>query len=181
MIWGLRKIKQAHVIIDLVDKRKVRKLAEVGVWRGGTCRTVLRKRSSSIQEYWAIDSWSYLKKGVGTRKEQRVTDEQWENCYRRVCKFMTFFPQLHVLRMSSIEASKLFPKNYFDLVFIDANHRYKFVKADIEVWLPLVREGGFLIGHDYTFGNKYIGVRQAVGESFGEDFKVRGACWIKEI
>jgi len=57
----------------------------------------------------------------------------------------------------------------FDLIFIDAAHAYEDVKADIERWLPYVREGGLLVGHDYD-ANEFPGVARAVQEIFGFDF-----------
>ena len=40
------------------------------------------------------------------------------------------------------------PKTY-DLIFIDADHRYESVKRDIRLAIPLLRDGGILCGHDY--------------------------------
>ena len=47
--------------------------------------------------------------------------------------------------------------------------------ADIEAWLPHVRPGGILCGHDYNFA----GVMKAVKE-FGHDASI-GAVWYKRI
>lgn len=49
------------------------------------------------------------------------------------------------------------------LVFIDGDHSYPAVKADIEAWWPLIKEGGgILCGHDY--GGGWEGVKRAVDE-----------------
>lgn len=48
------------------------------------------------------------------------------------------------------------------MCFIDANHTYPYIKADILNWQPLLAEGGLLCGHDYS--SDYPGVIQAVNE-----------------
>lgn len=65
---------------------------------------------------------------------------------------------------NSVVASQTYPPGHFDLVFIDADHEYPAVKQDIECWLPLVRPGGTLAGHD--FAARHPGVMQAVRERF---------------
>jgi hypothetical protein len=53
-----------------------------------------------------------------------------------------------------------------DLVFIDGDHRYDYVKVDIENSKPLIREEGILCGDDYCI-DEYPGVTKAVVENFG--------------
>lgn len=80
-----------------------------------------------------------------------------------------------VLRESSLEAAKriaCLPEIRFDFVYIDANHKYSFVRDDIAAWAPLMRSGGLLCGHDYLQGVCWpgpkddfdYGVKQAVDE-----------------
>jgi len=49
-----------------------------------------------------------------------------------------------------------------DFVFIDGDHSYEEVKADIQHWLPRTKLGGIIAGHDYDMHS----VRQAVNEFF---------------
>ena len=62
-----------------------------------------------------------------------------------------------------MEAVNNFKDNILDFVYIDADHRYEAVKADILAWLPKVKKNGWLCGHDY--GEK-DGVTKAVDELF---------------
>lgn len=52
----------------------------------------------------------------------------------------------HCLR--SVEAAKLYRDGSLDLVYIDADHAR--LSEDIDAWLPKVRDGGLLAGHDFT-------------------------------
>jgi predicted O-methyltransferase YrrM len=79
-------------------------------------------------------------------------------------------PVQHIVRNSlhvsdSADAAAKFPDNWLDAVFIDADHSYAAVRRDIDAWLPKVRPGGIIAGHDYTL--ELPGVIQAVTETFG--------------
>lgn len=65
-----------------------------------------------------------------------------------------------------------------DFLFIDAGHTYEECKADIEAWMPFVRPGGVICGHDFNY--QWPGVVQAVNEVFqGQKFQVGGSIWVK--
>lgn len=65
---------------------------------------------------------------------------------------------------TSVNASKMFEDGSVDFVFIDASHEYADVKEDILAWMPKVKKGGVIAGHDYA--DKGTGVKRAVDELF---------------
>lgn len=66
----------------------------------------------------------------------------------------------------------------FDFVFIDADHTYESLLADLKAWWPLIRVGGAIAGHDHT--GSFPGVEQACREFFGEGgYDVVGTCFRK--
>jgi len=67
----------------------------------------------------------------------------------------------HVVQ-SSIEAASWVAPRSLDLVFIDGDHSHEGARSDIHAWWPLLRNGGVLAGHDYTF--TWPGVVRAVNE-----------------
>ena len=73
--------------------------------------------------------------------------------------------------MYSTEAISNVQDNSLDLVFIDANHDYLFVKQDIELWKKKVKQGGIIAGHDYNYPG-ITGVKKAVDEFFGDRVKL---------
>jgi predicted O-methyltransferase YrrM len=70
-----------------------------------------------------------------------------------------------------------FENGDFGFVYIDAVHDYEHVKQDIKNYLPKVKTGGYIGGHDYD--NE--GVRLAVVEELGEpDFGFEDTSWMKK-
>ena len=63
----------------------------------------------------------------------------------------------------SCQVSQEFPDEYFDWIYIDADHSYEDVKSDLNSWYPKVKTGGFITGHDYIEKTWY-GIVQAVNE-----------------
>jgi len=157
---------------------KIQNVAEIGVWKSGTTRKILKSCSHIISQYWAIDPWNL--KFRDHYYSKKFTDEQWENLYLYACKLMYWFPELHVVRLNSLEAAKIFPEGYFDLVFIDAEHGYEYMVEYIKTWLPLVKKGGLLTGHDYK-QPRFPGVEKAVTEFFGKVEEANGFVWIKQV
>ncbi len=96
---------------------------------------------------------------------------------------------LTVHKDTSANASKSFEDASVDFVFIDANHTYKSVKANILAWHPKIKRGGIIAGHDYKIAvkrgrrpPKQKGLVEAVNEAFGVGkFKLNGKCWIYEV
>lgn len=76
------------------------------------------------------------------------------------------FERVRVLRIGSVEAARIFDDGTVDYVWIDANHNYEPVVADIAAWTKKIRPGGAIGGHDYT--PEYPGVQRAVREAFGD-------------
>jgi predicted O-methyltransferase YrrM len=72
-----------------------------------------------------------------------------------------------IIARPSLKAASLINDRSMDFVFIDADHSYAGVKADLAAWVPKVRPGGWICGHDY--GNAmpeydFSGVDRAVDE-----------------
>lgn len=70
---------------------------------------------------------------------------------------------VETMKMYSVEAAALFEDRSVDFVFIDGAHDYDNVRADICAWLPKVKPGGVLSGHDY--GDGWPMVRVAAQET----------------
>lgn len=72
----------------------------------------------------------------------------------------------------SVKASELYEDEYFDLIYLDADHTFKGVMADINAWWSKVKRGGYLSGHDYE--------TKAAGDGWHTAIEVKNAVdlWI---
>ena len=88
---------------------------------------------------------------------------------------------MELVEKDSHEYVKTLPNGSTDLVFIDACHDYEAVMQDIKDWLPIVRSGGILSGHDYQ--HKFPEVMRAVAASFnlmGVELAPDSVWWVRK-
>ena len=78
-------------------------------------------------------------------------------------------------RCKSLDALEFVADGSLDLVYVDGDHRYEGALADIKGWLPKLRKGGCMTGHDFSFPT----VRQALSETFKGDYLAlfQGDSW----
>ena len=90
------------------------------------------------------------------------------------------YKNIQTLTITSDDAVKELNSETYDFVYIDGIHSYEQVKQDIINYLPLVKKGGYIGGHDY--GTSWPGVKVAVDEMFGQPDKVfQDTSWIKKL
>ena len=61
-----------------------------------------------------------------------------------------------------------------DLLHIDGNHSYEAVTADIRMWVPKIKPGGYVCFHDYfitKYRERVLGVGRAVDEALTDEFE----------
>lgn len=75
--------------------------------------------------------------------------------------WITHLERAEFIHADSVEAAGRFTDGSVDLVFIDADHAEESVLRDLEAWVPRVRPGGVISGHDYGSHN-HPGVQRAV-------------------
>jgi len=139
---------------------------EVGVRYGKNAEQLLCNLPNL--KLYLVDRWekppigdSYYKSGDGVaQRAAGHLKRAYKQTKERLARFKT---RTTFLRTDSCAASEMFSDGLFDFVFIDADHSYDGVKKDIICWLPKVKKGGYLCGHDY--GHVKIGeVKRAVDE-----------------
>jgi predicted O-methyltransferase YrrM len=90
------------------------------------------------------------------------------------------FNNISQIKKTSDESFSYFDDESIDVLYIDGLHTYEQVKKDIINYLPKVKKGGFICGHDYH--KNWPGVIQAIEETLKTVDKVFiDTSWIKNI
>lgn len=125
-------------------------VAEIGILEGFNSRLALKY--IDFGKYYLIDPYKeYNQIDIGNL--HIIKQEEWDNLYNQVKERFKNNSNVELIRVTSEEASKLFPDETFDFVYIDADHNYQSVWNDINYWYPKVKKNGYLGGHDVEFGD----------------------------
>lgn len=164
------------MIAGLVKSHGLNLGAEVGVAEGRFSDAILSLCPDLT--LWAIDNfapgyltWMGTTWTEGQQKANRAA-------FSRV--LAKYGERLTLAEMPSQAAANRFDDASLDFVFVDADHGYEAVKADIAAWRPKVRLGGFLTGHDYH-EERFPGVVQAVDETLPDATLADDHVWIHAI
>jgi predicted O-methyltransferase YrrM len=122
------------------------RVAEIGSWLGnGSTRTILDAMAGVPRaRLLCVDTWQG---SPGVDRHSRIAAEfDVLATFKR--NTADAADRIDIRIGDGAAAARAYPSRAFDLVFIDADHRYSAVRADIAAWLPKIRPGGILCGHD---------------------------------
>lgn len=143
---------------------------EVGSWKGRSAAYMAVEilNSNKNIKFHCVDTWE----GSPEHSDYEIikNNKLFETFLSNISPVRE---KIHVVKMKSVDAAALYDNNSIDFVFIDACHDYDCIDADIKAWLPKIKIGGMLCGHDAGHGPIDLAVAQNLPES-----KRIGSCWV---
>jgi len=133
-------------LIRRIDK-PCRRFLEVGSWLGtGSTQVFIEEIRDGSGELFCIDTWQG---SPNTPRHQEIIKghdvfQTFEHNVEQASGTECVTP----ISEESTKAALRFEDKSFDLIFIDGDHSHTQTMADIRAWLPKVRPGGILCGHD---------------------------------
>jgi hypothetical protein len=156
-------------------------IVEIGVFKGQFSQFLASKIPNRL---YLVDPWECGPMISGDQDGNNVElFTNAENLYKVVNHHFRFFPNVSIHRMKSNEFFALSKPNSYDVIYIDGDHSYEGVKADLECARVTIRKYGWIMGHDYEMNmektnNVYdFGVKKAVDEfceAYGYSIRAKG-------
>lgn len=123
-------------------------VVEIGCWVGDTTIGYLETVAKNSGKVAVVDTFCGNPTASGEHEyNPTAADEVYEEFCSNIKK-SGFFDIVTIWKMDSIVASRMFDDCSIDICFIDADHRYEHVLGDIKSYLPKIKLGGVLSGHD---------------------------------
>jgi len=171
--------KRAYILHQLKHKSLI---VEVGVWKGHFSKKILDISQPNLLVL--VDSWRFDEKVRGCAPQvegeeplsQKFFDEAKTETYN---KFRSN-KNVTILDLNSSEASAQYQDNFFDYIYLDAEHSYKAVSNDLDKWYPKLKNNGVLFGDDYYWRemDDTLSLHQAY-QDFIKKHKIRKWCVFK--
>lgn len=168
----MRNAGDLDAVVGVLPENAV--VAELGSFAGESALQFLE--SGKIAKLICVDQWigGYDDKlDTASRSDMRVAKQAFDirvKAYRA--------NNVYVLPMSTVGAATMVARESLDMVYIDASHRYEDVLEDLRSWIPKVKVGGWIAGHDYA--RQFPGVIRAVHGILGmPDWTSADSSWVK--
>lgn len=165
------KLALTGMVLDLSKTYPIKDwtLIEIGSYSGDSTEIFCRYFKHVI----AIDPWMSNVGGITNKVDMCTIFDMFKDKVKD-CKNLTIMQGFSYNQCVKIKNKSV------DMVYIDGSHKYIDVKCDIANYLPKIKSGGIISGHDYC--NKFPGVMKAVEEMLGMPFKCYpDTSWLDKV
>lgn len=148
---GLHDLIQQHVKPHFI-------MAEIGSFAGVSSALF----ANYVDKIHCVDIWNQYVDS-GNSSTLLITQDQLKTAEENFDRVVSEYPNIVKIKKTSIDAAKNFADGSLDMIYIDSAHDFKTVNEDIQSWLPKVKIGGIVSGHDI----RIEGVKSAVNRNLG--------------
>jgi len=142
-------------ILELLDQHRPAVGVELGTWLGASAIPVARSMRRWRGTLTCVDTWAGAVDG-----NPAIPASPWMllTCARNLVD-AGVSANVRLLPATTLAAAAAW-REPIDYLYVDADHTYESVLADLRAWVPFVKPGGLILGDDYE-NDMYPGVKQA--------------------
>lgn len=156
-----------NAVRSLPDRAQI---VEVGVWQGRSALAMAEACCGTNRKVFAVDPWEAYDQ-AGANVESRLGEwgqtsfQAIYEAFQKNRQDLRLEPWLTPVRLESVVAAQSWSHGPVQMLFIDGNHDYDAVTADLKVWFPLVSEGGLICGDDWNWETTQAAVTDFLARS----------------
>jgi hypothetical protein len=173
------------IFSQVIEENQYKNVAEVGIGYGTHAKFIMK--STTVEKLYLIDPMQFYENdGFASdirAKEADISGNNFNELYQLIqMELSPWKDRLEFLRVPSLAVTdEMIPDGSLDCVFVDGDHSFRAVFADLQFWWKKIRPGGQMLGDDwwmddvkravFTFANEE---RLAFDflEKQGEDYKI---------
>jgi predicted O-methyltransferase YrrM len=158
--------------IDYVNQRtKVEKMVEIGSYQGES--TTLFALKFNPKELYAVDPFVN-----GYDEFDGSSTGDFTNVVHNFNLRISQYQCINHIKDFSYAVLDKFEDNSLDFVYVDGDHTYEGVVRDIKMYLPKIKVGGFIAGHDLGRESVTKALRNQLGEV---DARFEDSSWVVQV
>lgn len=162
------KRKRYHWLSDLINTLNFTVGAEIGAATGNTTSYLL-STCPTLRKLYIVDNW------IPIPDSPQWNRDDMEDIFRKKLRGEN---RIQILKGTSWEQAERVKTRNLDFAFVDASHDKESVMKDLKAWVPKVKIGGVICGHDLHFPS----VVEALNEII-PDYQKAGVdnCWFYKV
>ena len=163
-------------LLASIERAQPKIVVEIGVWKGASSIAMARHMKAlglhgsvvvcvdtwlGAWDHWINDDWY---PGLAFEHGQPMLMRTFMSNVIATRTQDVILP----LPLDSVNAHQLLERYdlQIDIIHIDGGHDYRAVTSDLEMWWPMIRPGGWLVGDDYVHDGNWPEVRRAFDDFY---------------
>jgi hypothetical protein len=152
----MKTIETRNELLEILPKNMI--CCELGVFKGDYSKIIHEILKPS--ELILIDNFTGIF-GSGDKDGQNHINIDLDIAYDELKEYFSFDNKVKLIKNNTLNGLDIFENNYFDYIYIDADHEYNAVFDDLLKSFEKIKNKGYISTHDYIYP---YGVLNAVND-----------------
>lgn len=140
------------IFSHIIEENQYKHVAEVGIGYGMHAKYVMK--TTNVEKMYLVDPMRYYENDGFSHDvmshQAEIPGNNFNELYSLIQEELSpWKDKLVFLRVPSVEVTQdMIPDESLDCVFIDGDHSFSAVLADLQFWWKKIRKGGQMLGDD---------------------------------
>lgn len=137
-------------------KKAVRKtppdgvIVEIGTWRGKATAVMALECLGTKRKIYTVDPYKDYVVPSGVMASKAIYGKHtFEDAHKGFNRTFKGVKEVELLHCTSEEAAQKWDYGEIDFLYLDGDLRVEMIRLDLALWVPKIKKGGVVSGHDW--------------------------------